>query len=177
MSGKHIAFCLLRLTTFRWYPAKRALPAMLTHGRYGPFGSIPSIYALRVDVYSPMFAASGSVVFPGPSVYLGFHILGCIRWLDVIRARRFSWLEWQHNYIYRWQHVDRNEASLDTCDVVNIQTKICMDLQGQILIQTYVVINVSYRKKQQQNVQVRILGFSNLKMEDPCALLWEWGRI
>ena len=144
MSGKHIAFCLLRLTTFRWYPAKRALPAMLTH------------YALRVDVYSPMFAASGSVVFPGPSVYLGFHILGCIRWLDVIRARRFSWLEWQHNYIYRWQHVDRNEASLDTCDVVNIQTKICMDLQGQILIQTYVVINVSYRKKKCSSKNSRI---------------------
>ena len=29
--------------TYRGYPAKRALPAMLTHGRYGPFGRIPSI--------------------------------------------------------------------------------------------------------------------------------------
>ena len=29
---------------YRWYPAKRALPAMLTHGRWGPFCRIPSIY-------------------------------------------------------------------------------------------------------------------------------------
>ena len=26
----------------RWYPVKRAQPAMLTDGRYGPFGRIPS---------------------------------------------------------------------------------------------------------------------------------------
>ena len=28
----------------RGYPAKRALPTMLTHGRWGPFGRIPLIY-------------------------------------------------------------------------------------------------------------------------------------
>ena len=33
---------------YRSYPAKRALPAMLTHGRYDPFGRIPSIYTLMV---------------------------------------------------------------------------------------------------------------------------------
>ena len=30
----------------RWYPAKRALPAMLTHGREGLFGRIPSMLGL-----------------------------------------------------------------------------------------------------------------------------------
>ena len=29
---------------FRWYPAKRALSAMLTHCRIGPFGRIPDCY-------------------------------------------------------------------------------------------------------------------------------------
>ena len=32
----------------RWYPAERALPAMLTHGRQGPFGRIPSRYGTSV---------------------------------------------------------------------------------------------------------------------------------
>ena len=31
-------------TSYRGYPAKRALPDMLTHGRQGPFGRIPSLY-------------------------------------------------------------------------------------------------------------------------------------
>ena len=31
---------------FRWYPAKRALPTMLTHGRSDPFDRMPSIYHL-----------------------------------------------------------------------------------------------------------------------------------
>ena len=33
------------LGIYRWNPAKRALPAMLTHGWWGPFGRIPSILA------------------------------------------------------------------------------------------------------------------------------------
>ena len=33
------------------YPAKRALPAMLAHGRYGPFGRIPLMYTRPVLEY------------------------------------------------------------------------------------------------------------------------------
>ena len=32
-----------KVLIYRGYPAKRALPVMLTHGRWGPFGRIPSI--------------------------------------------------------------------------------------------------------------------------------------
>ena len=49
--------------TYRWYPAKRALPAMLTHGRWGPFGRIPSL--------------SGSI----------FHLLSQIMWEQSRRMR------------------------------------------------------------------------------------------
>ena len=33
---------------YRGYPAKRALPAMLTHGRKDPFGRIPTICVIRL---------------------------------------------------------------------------------------------------------------------------------
>ena len=39
---KIVALCITR-KTWRWYPAKRALPAMLPRGRYSPFGRIPLI--------------------------------------------------------------------------------------------------------------------------------------
>ena len=41
--------------THRWYPTKRALPAMLTHGRWGPFGRIPSTYGERSRGVSKRF--------------------------------------------------------------------------------------------------------------------------
>ena len=36
------------LLTNRWYPAKRALPAMLTRGKQGTFGRIPSKYDICI---------------------------------------------------------------------------------------------------------------------------------
>ena len=37
--------------THRWYSAIRALPAMLTHGRYGPFGRIPSTCGINQFIF------------------------------------------------------------------------------------------------------------------------------
>ena len=46
---------------YRWYPAKRALPAMLTHGRYGPFGRIPSIYTINMQIQFLMYVYGNRV--------------------------------------------------------------------------------------------------------------------
>ena len=37
----YFLLCGIKLHTYRWYPAKRALPAILTHGRYGPLLGYP----------------------------------------------------------------------------------------------------------------------------------------
>ena len=50
---------------YRWHPAKRALPAMLTHGGWGPFGRIPSIY-LSLIWFSKFLICDYSHVFQGP---------------------------------------------------------------------------------------------------------------
>ena len=46
-----ITICFFINHVYRGYPAKRALSAMRKHGRYDPFGRIPSIYGEECNGY------------------------------------------------------------------------------------------------------------------------------
>ena len=52
---------LAHKSSFRWYPAKRALPAMRKHEQIGPFGRIPLIWAWTPSWQLSMTANSQSV--------------------------------------------------------------------------------------------------------------------
>ena len=70
MPSKSAIFSKSRIS-LRWYPAKRALPAMLTNGRYDPFGRIPSITLNAWTVYLNNINRRGCVF--SSTYYTYFH--------------------------------------------------------------------------------------------------------
>ena len=89
----------ISVSVCRWYPAKRALPAMLKHGRWDPFGRIPSM-CMYMYIWEMSHLLTVFVI----------HIKG------TIITTRFFWLQpWSAGlqYIYRilicsslWLHID-----------------------------------------------------------------------
>ena len=75
---------------YRGCPAKRALPVMLTHGRQGPFGRIPSIWS-----HCPGGVSADQIAFIS---------LRCLRRPSLSRAVVYSGDAWACNSPYAWMN-------------------------------------------------------------------------
>ena len=86
----------------RGYPAKRALPTMLTHDRYGPFGRISSQCGWIFDIHShsrKCIRLWCFQKFPNPIFPLGaFYKYTCVIVLTQLQQKcfRYGHVAWQH---------------------------------------------------------------------------------
>ena len=120
----------------QWYPAKRALPAMLTHGRWGPFGRIPSISPVGVQYgISPiwenfdLYSASVTAVMLAISCHIGPHYYGpqlCFHF-----NKHDKYMPWI--VIFKLNTLFHNNATICGCykmSLVQGTTKLCFYFGG-----------------------------------------------
>ena len=84
----------------RWYPAKRALPAMLTHGRLGPFGRIPSKYNIEIKKKTYSHWSCFEWRISKRSSYSWIHADDDSRFL--LKESHFDHMAWLHSGHYWW---------------------------------------------------------------------------